>query len=527
MSVEPTDLPRSLSAFHAKQLVEKARWAAGAFSSFSKREVLAVCKAVAEAAAAEARRYGEWAVKETGFGVAEHKERKNLLCSTGLYEHYKDHNFTDPHVDPARKMVEIPRPAGVVFALTPSTNPVCSVYYKALIALMTRNAIVLSPHPAAKACCADAARLMAHAAEKAGAPDGVIQVIEEPSLPIIDEIMKSDRIDLILATGGVAMVRAAYASGSPAIGVGPGNVPAYVDESAEVARAAKEIADSKAFDNAILCTNELAIIAHKAVAERLLSELRRHGCHLVNLEERDRLEGQLFPTGKFNIALIGKSAETIAAGAGIRVPRGTRVLLVPLERIGDDYLLSREKLCPVLGYYEVATREQALGAAQAMVRRQGQGHSAAIHATDPALILDYGARLNVLRIAVNVGNSTGAAGFDTFLAPTMTIGTGYFGRSSVSENVGPQHLLQWVKIAYNKRDDVPFGDFSAAALSAPARRPRPPRGEIDYSFDWLGGRPSPVSSGPSGAEEIADNVREEIRRIILEELRDLQAEPRR
>ena len=150
-----------------------------------------------------------------------------------------------------------------------------------------------------------------------------------------------------------------------------------------------------------------AIIAHKAVAERLLSELKRHGCHLVNLEERDRLEGQLFPTGKFNIALIGKSAETIAAGAGIRVPRGTRVLLVPLERIGDDYLLSREKPCPVLGYYEVATREQALGAAQAMVRRQGQGHSAAIHATDPALILDYGARLNVLRIAVNVGNSTG------------------------------------------------------------------------------------------------------------------------
>ncbi|MDP9137142.1 MAG: aldehyde dehydrogenase family protein [Pseudomonadota bacterium] len=523
MSVEPSDLPRSLSAFHARQLVEKARWAAGAFSTFARDEVLAIAKAAAEAAAQEARRYGEWAVKETGFGVAEHKELKNRLCSTGLFEHYKDHNFTDRRIDPARKIVEIPKPAGVVFALTPSTNPVCSVFYKALIALLTRNAIVISPHPAAKACCADAAKLMARAAEQAGAPDGVIQVIDEPSLPIIDQIMKSDRIDLILATGGVAMVRAAYASGNPAIGVGPGNVPAYVDESAEVARAAKAIADSKAFDNAILCTNESAVIAHQAIAEQLLLELKRHGCHLVTPEERDRLEGHLFPLGKFNTALIGKSAETIAQGAGIRVLRATRVLLVPLERIGDDYLLSREKLCPVLGFYEVATRDQAFAAAQAMVRRQGQGHSAAIHARDPKVIFDYAAGLNVLRMSVNVGNSTGAAGFDTFLAPTMTIGTGYFGRSSVSENVGPQHLVQWVNIAYNRRDDVPFGDFSEVAQSSPPTRPRLPEGEIDYSFNWVGGRPSPIDGPPNRmARNAPDSLREEIRRIIVEELRALE-----
>ena len=289
--------------------------------------MLAIAKAAAEAAAREARRYGEWAVQETGFGVAEHKELKNRLCSTGLYEHYKDHNFTDRRIDPARKMVEMPEARGRDFRADAVHQPgVLGVLQGAARAPYPQRHRHLSPSCREGVLC-DAAKLMARAAEKAGAPDGVIQVIEEPSLPIIDQIMKSDRIDLILATGGVAMVRAAYASGNPAIGVGPGNVPAYVDESAEVARAAKEIADSKAFDNAILCTNEFAVIAHSAIAERLLSELKRHGCHMVTPEERDRLEGHLFPMAKFNVPLIGKSAETIAEGAGIRVPRGTSVLL--------------------------------------------------------------------------------------------------------------------------------------------------------------------------------------------------------
>jgi acetaldehyde dehydrogenase/alcohol dehydrogenase len=323
------------------------------------------------------------------------------------------------------------------------------------------------------------------------------------------------------------MVRAAYSSGNPALGVGPGNVPAYVDETADVAKAARRIADSKAFDNSILCTNESTVIAHATISERLLAEFKRQGCHLITPEERDILSAHLFPMGKFNIPLIGKSAEHIAQGAGIRVPRGTRVLLAPLERIGDDYLLSREKLCPVLGYYEVASREAGLMAARAMVRRQGQGHSAAIHAEDPSVVLRYGAELNVLRIAVNVGNSTGAAGFDTFLAPTMTVGTGFFGRSSVSENVGPQHLVQWVKIAYNKSDEVKFGNFEGLALPRPATRPRPPVGDIDYSFSWAGGKSSTAQTQPAAGEGAAnDDLRNQIRALIVEELRALQQERR-
>ena len=301
MNAQAAEKQTTPSPFHARQLVEKARWAAGAYATYTRSEVLAVAEAVAAAAAAASRKYADWAVEETGFGVAEHKELKNRLCSTGLLDHYRNDNYTDFRVDEQRKIVEIPRPAGVIFALTPSTNPISTLYYKALLALLTRNAIVISPHPMAKACCADAARMLAAAAEQAGAPDGVVQVIEEPSLPVIDEIMRSDRIDLILATGGTPMVRAAYSSGNPALGVGPGNVPVYVDETADVVRAAKCIADSKAFDNSILCTNESAVISHAAVADRLLAELKRQGCHLLSDEERDVLSAHLFPMGKFNV----------------------------------------------------------------------------------------------------------------------------------------------------------------------------------------------------------------------------------
>ena len=519
MAIHPLLEDRGFTGFHARQMVEKARWAAEAFSGYRRPEVLRIAKAVGEAGYAQAQRYAQWAVEETGFGVVEHKVIKNQACSRGLFELYQDQDFTGIKTDAERKILEIARPAGVVFALTPSTNPVATVFYKIMLCLLTRNAIIISPHPMAKACCADAAKLMAKAAEAAGAPDGVIQVIEEPSLPIVETVMKSDRIDVILATGGTPVVRAAYSSGNPAIGVGPGNVPAYVDETADVARAAKAIAESKAFDNGILCTNESAIIAHGAIAPALEPELKRHGCHILSDAERDQLEKALFPDGKFNIALIGKSAELIAQKAGFRVPPRTKVLVAPLERIGDDYPLSREKLCPVLGLYVAATRDAAMIACRAMTRRSGGGHSASIHARDPQVILRYGEEMNVLRIAVNVGNSLGASGFETHLAPTMTIGTGYFGRSSVSENVGPQHLVQWVKMAWNSDGAIQMPSFSAVDRLEKPRIGMPPTGEIDYDF---GNHPPGVASADvSRTADASDDIRAEIRRIILEELKEL------
>jgi acetaldehyde dehydrogenase / alcohol dehydrogenase len=519
MAIHPLLEDRGFTSFHAKQMVEKARWAAEAFASFRRPEVLAIARAVSEAGHAQAQRYAQWAVEETGFGIVEHKAIKNQACSKAMFELYQDQDFTGTKVDAARKILEIARPAGVVFALTPSTNPVATVFYKIMLCLLTRNAIIISPHPMAKACCADAAKFLAKAAEEAGAPDGVIQVIDEPSLPIVETVMKSDRIDVILATGGTPVVRAAYSSGNPAIGVGPGNVPAYVDETADVAHAAKAIAESKSFDNGILCTNESAIIAHGAIAAALEQELKRNGCHILSDAERDQLEQALFPDGKFNVALIGKSAELIAGKAGLRVPQRTKVLVAPLTRIGDDYPLSREKLCPVLGLYVAATREAAMIACRAMTRRMGGGHSAAIHARDPHIILRFGEEMNVLRISVNVGNSLGASGFETHLAPTMTIGTGYFGRSSVSENVGPQHLVQWVKLAWNSNNAVQMPSFDAAERLEKPRIGMRPKGEIDYDF----GNHPPGEASPHipRRAEGPDDIRDEIRRIIMEELKEL------
>jgi len=272
-----------------------------------------------------------------------------LSCSTGLVEAYATHDYVTPRFDPAAKIVEIPRPAGVVLALTPSTNPVASVFFKALLALMTRNAVVVSPHPQAAECCADAARTLERAAVAAGAPDGVIQVVDRPSVPLIDALMTDERTSVIVATGGSPVVRAAYSSGTPAIGVGPGNVPVLVDATADLAKAAKRIVESKSFDNSILCTNESVLIVEESVAATLLRHLKREGAHLLEPDEAAKVAALLFPGGHFDVRFVGKDAPWIAAEAGLRVPGTTRVLLAPFGMAVPEEPLAHEKLCPVLG----------------------------------------------------------------------------------------------------------------------------------------------------------------------------------
>lgn len=528
------DAPRGMSPHQATQMLQRSQWAASVFARYDRATVRRIAEAAADAVAEKAQEYAEWAVKETGFGNPEHKAEKNRRCSRGIFDAYADDNYTDHVVDADSKMVAFPRPAGVVFALTPATNPVASVAYKITLALLTRNTIVLSPHPAARGCCADAAHVMAAAAERAGAPAGTIQVVAEPDMPTIETLMKSPRTDVILATGGSPMVRAAYSSGNPALGVGPGNCPAYVDRSADAAAAAKRIADSKAYDNSVLCTNESAVIAHDDIAKELHRELQRYGVHLCDAGERDKVAEALFPAGRLNTGMIGKSATWIAEQCGIRVKRDTRVIGVPLERIGDDYPLSREKLCPVLGLYTVSSLPAAISAAQAMVRKSGDGHSAAVHASDPEVVLHFGDAIKVLRVAVNAGCSTGASGFDTYLAPTMTVGTGFYGRSSASENVKPEHLIQWVRLAYNRDPAVEFPDFSRVApprakmLQPDPIWDRPVRAGLDNAAEAApshsGGSAQPAGGGRAeggrkGARD--DELREEILQIVREELRDM------
>jgi acetaldehyde dehydrogenase / alcohol dehydrogenase len=518
---DPAGVPR------ARAMLQRAEWAARAFARYDKRAVDRIVHAAAQAGAAQAREYAEWAVRETGFGVADHKVIKNLACSTGLAETYAGHDYVTPRFDPAAKIVEVPRPAGVVLALTPSTNPVATVFFKSLLALMTRSVIIISPHPLARECCADAARTLAAAAVGAGAPDGVIQVVDEPSVPLINALMTDDRTEVIVATGGVPVVRAAYTSGTPAIGVGPGNVPVLVDATADLAKAARRIVDSKSFDNSILCTNESVLIVEEKAAATLLRHLKREGAFLLDAGQAARIGQLLFPAGRFDIAFVGKDAAWIAGQAGISVPGTTRVLLAPFDLVVPEEPLAHEKLCPVLGLVRVPTARRGIDAARAVLRISGRGHSAAIHSADPALIMEYGAAVEVLRVSVNVGNSLGSSGIETNLAPSMTVGTGYFGGSSVGENLQPSHFVQWTRLAYNGDPAEPFGNFSGLVPWESPAGPVPPYplASNQVAAELGGGPQFPAvaevaAGGPAygGVAHDVGGLREQIRRLVIEEL---------
>lgn len=504
MSIIEIDRAEPIGGPRARMMLQRAHWAAERFATYDHASVHRICEAVAAVAADHAEEYARRAVDETGMGVYEHKVMKNLMCSRDLWAHYQDEDFVTPRSDPDAKILELPRPAGVILALTPTTNPIATAFYKVLLALMTRNTVILCPHPNAKLVSTEATHLMANAAVAAGAPDGCIQVVEEPSIPLIEALMSDPTTNVIVATGGTGVVRAAYRSGNPALGVGPGNVPAFVDATANPADAARAILESKAFDNSILCTNESVAIVEEPIADAFMREIPRHGGYLLAEEEVERIRETLFPDGKMRTDLVGKSATVLAEAAEIKVPDRTTVLVAPFPLVVPEEPLAREKLFPVLGLVRVPNVRSGIASAQAMLRISGAGHSAAVHSRDAQTIMAYGAAVRVLRVSVNVGNSLGSAGALTNLAPTMTIGTGFYGRSSIGENLEPRHLVNWTRVAYNHEASVPFDDFSG----------------LDPWTDEL--RPRAVSHDATPPELPADaQLREEIRRLILEELKEL------
>ena len=528
------------ATYRARQMLARAHWAAGAFAGYDRASVLRIAEAVATAAHAQASRYAEWAVRETGFGVAEHKTIKNEACSLGVFERYRHEDFVSPRIDAEAKIVSLPRPAGVILALTPSTNPVCSVFFKVILALLTRNAIVISPHPMAKDCCGDAARLLAGTATRAGAPDGVIGVVEDVTVPLIEAMMADPVTSVIVATGGTAVVRAAHRSGNPALGVGPGNVPVLVDATADLAAAARLITESKAFDNSVLCTNESVLIIEDSVAGKLLREMQRQHAVLLDEPGRDKLRDYLFPAGRLNGEAIGKDAAWIAARAGLRVPPRTRVLLAPFDLVLPEEPFAHEKLCPVLGVVQAGSAAGGIEAARAVIRIGGAGHSAAIHSQDPQVILRFAERVPVLRVAVNAGNSKGSSGLDTNLAPSMTLGTGFAGHSSIGENLEPRHLVNWARVAYNSAPGVPFGDFTQITVGEPPSGPVPayplasnlpgaqPDGGYGTGAGWdsqpaasAGAGAMTLPGAPPGGEAVPGALREQLRALIIEELQQL------
>ena len=509
--IDISNTPAALKGV-ADMMLERGRWAAQVFQRYDRETTMAVVDAVAQAAHEHAGRYAEWAVEETGFGVVAHKKLKNELTAHPLVDHYREQDFVNVRIDEALKIVHIPRPAGVILALTPSTNPIATVNYKILIALMTRNAIVLSPHPAARECSVDAVRALADAAVAAGAPDGVIQVVADPSMPLVEELMASPKTAVILATGGTDMVRAAYSSSTPAIGVGPGNAPVFVDSTADIDRAAKRIVESKSFDNSALCTNESVLITLTEVDARLRQSLKQAGAYLCNDDDVSRLRRYLFHNRGFNVESIGRDATWIAQECGIRVPNSTRILLAPITKIGVEEPLSREKMCPVLAYHVVKSRTQAMAQARAVLRLAGAGHSAAIHAMDERVALAFASAVEAYRVVVNVPCTQGAAGFATALAPTFTVGTGFFGRSSVGENIGPEHLIQWTKMAYNNDVAETFGNYHGLTQDFSGPLPQAPSDGVPGSNGYR-------HKMQHEAGQLPGVTRDELRRLIAEELR--------
>jgi acyl-CoA reductase-like NAD-dependent aldehyde dehydrogenase len=496
----------------ARMMLQAAEWAAVELRRLDRDGVRKIVGAVAATAHEAAGRYAEWAVRETGFGVVEHKRTKNEIASLGIAEHYAEADFVTPRVDRERRIVEFPRPAGVIFALTPSTNPISTLYFKVVLALMTRNAIVVSPHPLARECCVSAAKTLAEAAVNAGAPRDAVQVIEEPSIPLIEALMGDQRTRVILATGGTGVVRAAYGSGNPALGVGPGNAPVLVDQTADLRAAAHHLVDSEAFDNSLLCSSESVLVVQEEVADSLQAQMRQAGAYVCTPEERDRLRSFLFEDGHLNTEAVGKDATWLAGHIGVRAAPRTRCLLAPIGLIVEEEPLAGEKMCPVLSVNRQPDLGAAIRAARGVLRIAGAGHSAAIHSSDPAHVVAFAEAVDVLRVVVNAPNSTGVAGFDTHLAPTMTVGTGFSGASSIGENLGPEHLVNWSRVAYTKDRSVAFPDY--ASLRPWERHVAP--------GDW--GPVSVLDRGEMTAldrGEISAALRDQIRRLVLEELRDL------
>lgn len=446
----------------AEQLLDQAETAAKLFSGYTTEQVEKILDALRKVCEEKAEFYADWTVRETGFGNVADKTVKNMSCSVGTIQGENPAEYILPKVDHDKKIISFPKPAGVVIALVPCTGPIMTVFYKAIISMMTRNAVILCPHPAAKECSAHAAKLMAEVAEAAGAPQYAIQTLENPSIPLVSQLMQSPRTNMILATGGPGMVHAAYSSGNPAIGVGPGNVACYVHETADIETTAAQIVFSNSYDHALPCTCESTILADRGIAESLKNAISQSGGYFVAVEEEKLLREYLFTDGVVSVDALGKSAEWIATKAGFTIPEGTKSLVVEIDGVGPHEPVSKEKMFPVLGFTIVDDYKQAIDTVLAMLDMMGKGHSAAIHSNDPQVVASYGAALPVCRIGVNTPAIIGSSGVTTNLVSSAIIGTGYFGGGSVDENVGPKQLIQWTRVAYHSEPTVQMGDINSA-----------------------------------------------------------------
>src|ERR1700730_991926 len=448
--------------------VEKAYAASQKYCHYNQDQVDAIVEHMAAAARGAAQRLGEMAGEEAGYGNAKDKLAKNLLCADLLPRRMRGLKTIGVIRElPDEKVTEIGVPVGVVAAILPTTNPTSTAIYKSLVSLKAGNAIVLSPHPNAKRCTCETAGILYNAAVEAGAPEGIIECLTTPTLEATNALMRHERTGVILSTGGHGIVKAAYSSGKPAFGVGPGNVPVMLERTADVADAIGKIVEGKSFDFGTVCSSEQAVVAEAPLRDRVIAELKARKAYLCNEAQKEALGKLLLtPNWTVNPKCVGQPAPKIAQMAGFEVPGDTPILVVELTGVGKQHPLSAEKLSPVLSLYSVKDFAEGMEVCESLLRFGGLGHTCVIHSKDDTRIREYGLRMPAFRVLVNTPAPQGSTGITTNVFPSMTLGCGAIAGNITSDNVGPLHLINIKRIAYAVRK--PEEAFEVpAATSAP------------------------------------------------------------
>ena len=466
-----------ISVQQARDLVENAHKAQQEIARFDQSKIDRVCETMARAALGEAARLGAMAVEETGYGVADDKREKNRFAAEDVWNYFRGLR-TVGVVSESKDVVEIASPRGVVAGIIPSTNPTSTAIVKVLISIKSRNAIVLSPHPSAAKCINESARVMREAGIKEGLPGDAIGCMTMATIEGTEALMKHKQTAVILATGGIGLVRAAYSSGKPAFGVGPGNVPVFIERTADVPKAVQDILTGKTFDNGTICASEQAVVCDAPIEQAVREQFKAQGAHFLSAAEADQL-GKIVstPQRSLNPGIVGRSVDVIAKMAGLNVPPGTRCLIADVAGVGREYPLSMEKLSPILAFYVVDGLVKGAERCYEVLRYGGMGHTAGVHTRSREAAVKYGTEMPASRITVNTPTTHGAIGFSTALPPSMTLGCGSWGGNVTSDNVSPLHLLDIKRVAFETRP-VKSARPAASATSAvsmgqPASAPSP------------------------------------------------------
>lgn len=458
-----------VSVQEVRDIVEKATVAFEEAKKLSQEQIDKIVKHMAEVGEKHAEELARMAVQETGYGNASDKTTKNLVSTKKLYDYIKDMKTVGiVNEDKNNKILEIAIGVGVVAGLVPSTNPSSTAFYKSIICVKSANPIVLSPHPSAKKTIQYACKLMNDAVVEAGGPNNMCQCIITPNMAGTKALMTHDGVKMILATGGKDMVKAAYSSGVPALGVGPGNVPVFIEKTADIDKAISKILESKTFDNGVICASEQAIVTEDCIKDKVVSSLKNQGCYFLNDDEAKKVASVITKSnGKLNPAIVGKTAHKIAQMSGLNIPDSTRCLVYEEKGVGDKYPFSIEKLSPILALYSESDVNKISERCIELLEFGGIGHTMGMHSNNETLIREFAVKMPVSRFLINTPTTQGAIGATTSLAPALTLGCGSIGGSATSDNVTPLNLINIKRAAYDlDKNSLSSSDSTISGVSS-------------------------------------------------------------